>query len=51
MLAGDVPMAEACYVSDTLNRVFVRSVMNFVIGDKWLCSIVMIKMGDSSKMV
>ena len=33
------------------NRVFVRSVMNFVIGDEWFCSSFKLKMGDSSKMV
>ena len=33
------------------NRVFVGSVMNFVIGDEWLCSIFQLKMGDSSEMV
>ena len=35
----------------TLNRVFVRSVMNFVTGDEWFCSIFKLKMGDSPKMV
>ena len=34
-----------------INRVFVRSVMNFVIGDEWFCSIYKLKMGNSSKMV
>ena len=33
------------------NRVFVRSGTNFVIGDEWFCSILKLKMGDSSKMV
>ena len=33
------------------NKVFVRSVMNFVIGVEWVCSIFKLKMGDSSEMV
>ena len=33
------------------NRVFVRSVMNFVIGDEWFCSVFKLKMGDSSKIM
>ena len=40
-----------CYAQTTSNRVFVRSVMNFVIGDEWFFSIFKLKMGDSSKMV
>ena len=38
-------------VGRALNRVFVRSVMNFVIGDEWFYSILKLKMGESSKMV
>ena len=33
----------------TVKRIFVRSVMNFVIGDEWFFSIFKLKMGDSSK--
>ena len=28
------------------NRVFVRSVMNFVVDDEWFCSIFNLNMGD-----
>ena len=38
-------------MSRRVNRVFVRSVMNFVIGDEWFCSIFKLKMGYSSEMV
>ena len=30
----------------TSNRVFVRSVTNFVIGDEWFCSVFKLKKGD-----
>ena len=38
-------------VRSTRKRIFVRSVTNFVIGDKWFCSIFKLKMSDISKMV
>ena len=39
------------FVRSVHNRVFVRSVMNFVIDYEWFCSIFKLKVGDSSKMV
>ena len=46
---GGEPNGHMCM--NLYNRVFVRSAMNFVIGDEWFCSIFKLKMGDSSKTV